>query len=288
LSDFNGSSAQEAVRKELAVAYAEGMRAAKGPGHVPLDEARLRLDGSVVNPDTQAFRDLARAWSAEADSLGLANRADEAARYGLANIEAGHVAGRGGVTLDALTSSAVEGCGTSDIIKIRRSLAFETTAMLVARLLQVDAARECAATIAQRDLACDRERRGWAARFALAIDAWLGARPTQWGEKLLDRSLKRRDVELRLLIADLAVRQYLHERGQAPGTLDELMPSYLPAVPIDPFSGKPLIYRVQDDGFVIYSVGPDGKDDGGRFGTYTQSLEAGFDRGLDFVAEPVE
>jgi hypothetical protein len=31
------------------------------------------------------------------------------------------------------------------------------------------------------------------------------------------------------------------------------------AVPTDPFDGKPMRYRVEGKGFVIYSVGPTGK-----------------------------
>ncbi len=33
-------------------------------------------------------------------------------------------------------------------------------------------------------------------------------------------------------------------RGKPPATLDDLVPRYLPALPIDPFDGKPFRYRV--------------------------------------------
>ena len=42
------------------------------------------------------------------------------------------------------------------------------------------------------------------------------------------------------------------------------MPAFLPALPLDPFDGEPLRYKRMPDGIVIYSVGVDGKDDGGR------------------------
>jgi hypothetical protein len=32
----------------------------------------------------------------------------------------------------------------------------------------------------------------------------------------------------------------------------------------DIFSGNPLIYRPSETGYLLYSVGPNGKDDGGR------------------------
>ena len=46
--------------------------------------------------------------------------------------------------------------------------------------------------------------------------------------------------------------------------LSELVPEILPSAPIDPMDGKPLRYRRNADGtFLLYSVGADGKDDGG-------------------------
>ena len=34
-------------------------------------------------------------------------------------------------------------------------------------------------------------------------------------------------------------------------------------VQIDPFDGKPLRYLLRGDGVIVYSIGPDAKDDGG-------------------------
>ena len=62
----------------------------------------------------------------------------------------------------------------------------------------------------------------------------------------------------------LALSAYHTEKGAYPPTLDALVPDYLSAVVIDPFSEAPLCYRLDDrDGYVLYSVGEDGQDDGG-------------------------
>jgi hypothetical protein len=47
--------------------------------------------------------------------------------------------------------------------------------------------------------------------------------------------------------------------------LKELVPAYLPAVPLDPFAaeGATLRYRREGDRPVVYSVGLDGHDAGG-------------------------
>lgn len=39
-----------------------------------------------------------------------------------------------------------------------------------------------------------------------------------------------------------------------------------PEVPLDAYDGKPIRYRRLADGVVVYSVGADGKDDGGKAG----------------------
>jgi hypothetical protein len=62
----------------------------------------------------------------------------------------------------------------------------------------------------------------------------------------------------------LAVEHFRLVRGQLPENLNELVPQFLPAVPIDPFDGQPLRYHRLAKGYVIYSVGRDGHDDGGR------------------------
>ena len=62
----------------------------------------------------------------------------------------------------------------------------------------------------------------------------------------------------------LAVQRYRLATGNLPDTLAELVPTYLDAVPKDPFDESELRYRKLESGFVVYSVGNDGKDDGGQ------------------------
>jgi len=65
--------------------------------------------------------------------------------------------------------------------------------------------------------------------------------------------------------------------------LAELVPAYLPAIPLDPYSGKSLCEKLLNDGLTVYSVGRDGIDNGGTFGnsqTYWSST-SGYDFDLD-------
>ncbi len=61
----------------------------------------------------------------------------------------------------------------------------------------------------------------------------------------------------------LAASRYRLAHGRLPDRIEDLVPEYLPAVPRDPFDGLPLRYRRTDEGAIIYSVGPDGVDNGG-------------------------
>jgi len=75
---------------------------------------------------------------------------------------------------------------------------------------------------------------------------------------------KRVAAHVRLLSAELAVRCYESEQGRAPTGLEQLVPKYLQRVPLDPFSGRPMLYRQQSTNWLLYSVGEDGVDDGGK------------------------
>ncbi len=70
----------------------------------------------------------------------------------------------------------------------------------------------------------------------------------------------------RLSQVAVALRLYRHKHGRYPETLQELVPKYLPSLPVDPFDGKPLRYKRLADGFKVWSVGIDMKDDGGVWG----------------------
>jgi hypothetical protein len=62
-----------------------------------------------------------------------------------------------------------------------------------------------------------------------------------------------------------ALAAYRGDHGRYPAKLDELAPKYLAVVPDDIFSGKALIYRPSEGGYLLYSVGENGKGEGGHW-----------------------
>jgi hypothetical protein len=70
---------------------------------------------------------------------------------------------------------------------------------------------------------------------------------------------------LTLALAACALERYWLAHSNYPDTLAELVPTYLDKVPLDIIDGQPLRYRRTENGrFTLYSIGLDGKDDGGK------------------------
>lgn len=89
--------------------------------------------------------------------------------------------------------------------------------------------------------------------------------------KILIPSLSRATVlmtriraELLCLRVGLAAERFRLAQGRFPESVDELIPAHLVETPLDPFTGTPLIVRVVDGAFLVYSASENEQDDGGE------------------------
>jgi len=105
-----------------------------------------------------------------------------------------------------------------------------------------------------------------------------------WFEQALGPDTLIHDRSSRIAVAIERYRRA--HRDAIPATLTDLVPTYLDDIPEDPLTGKPLLYRAASDAYIVYSVGPDGKDDGGSLlrrpdsthrgpGTFPPSADSG-------------
>jgi len=79
------------------------------------------------------------------------------------------------------------------------------------------------------------------------------------------KSVMHQETQRSLMITAIAVQRHQLRYGDLPPDLEVLVPEFLETVPVDYMNGQPLHYRVEPDGsFRLYSVGQDGKDDGGN------------------------
>lgn len=81
-----------------------------------------------------------------------------------------------------------------------------------------------------------------------------------------------RGIEIKILAAEagvgltnlaFATSAYQADHDAYPDSLEVLTPNYISHIPTDPFSGKPLKMTSVEGGLILYSVGPDLRDDGG-------------------------
>jgi len=61
----------------------------------------------------------------------------------------------------------------------------------------------------------------------------------------------------------LAIERYRLAKGSLPRELADLVPQYIDKVPINPLDRKPLRYKLTEPGYIVYSIGYDGTDEGG-------------------------
>jgi hypothetical protein len=122
-------------------------------------------------------------------------------------------------------------------------------------------------------------RSGWT--WAAIGDGFLsvcsrGHRSARLADRILDQlaagcgwmdASTRGDAQLALTKTAAALAAWHADRGPDsppyPERLDDLVPRYLPAVPVDPFTDKPFIYERRGDGYLVASTGMNGVYDGG-------------------------
>jgi len=79
------------------------------------------------------------------------------------------------------------------------------------------------------------------------------------------RQEARNEARIGLAQLALALKIYKAGKGEYPDALAELVPDILPQLPQDPFTGKDFIYKKEGKGFLIYSLGENTKDEGGKW-----------------------
>lgn len=87
-----------------------------------------------------------------------------------------------------------------------------------------------------------------------------------------------RETSRRVTAWGVALRRHKLQTGSYPDRLDDLPPSLRTGLgeAVDPFSGQPLVYRREGDGFFLCSFGPNGKDDGGKIDRETRADDIAF------------
>ena len=223
-------------------------------------EAAMTNTAGMLN-DLSGMKRLVQLLAAEGRLREMDNQPTEAARSYLDAIRFGNEISRGGFLINRLVGIACEAIGRSPLAKLVPSLKPEAARQIIAELEKIEH------THVTWDEALRNENR------FLRHQLRANPNPVIWATSLWQlRGAMRRAAEKhnrvlaceRLLAVELALRCYQAEKARPPARLAELVPNYLSQVPPDPFTGQPLVYRPQGSNWLLYSIGPDGVDDGGK------------------------
>src|SRR6185295_7567176 len=97
-------------------------------------------------------------------------------------------------------------------------------------------------------------------------------------------TVARVETKRRLAITAIALRRHELKHGQPAPTLSALVPEFLPSIPRDCMDRETLKYRPSNQGrWMLYSVGVDGRDDGGDFRPTKAGGKTGLCEGPDAI-----
>jgi len=106
-------------------------------------------------------------------------------------------------------------------------------------------------------------------------------------ERIIEYSYQNKaDVQATLSI--IAILRYNQDTGGYPEHLEQLIAdAYLKELPMDPYTDKPLVYRRTAEDFILYSLGHNFGDDGGKPGADSKGRPRLWDFEADAVFWPV-
>jgi hypothetical protein len=171
----------------------------------------------------------------------------------------------GGFLVHYLIGVAIEGTACGAIWKARQELDRDARSFLIAHMqAALDDAEPLEAMLHRERVWCEHAYMPYY-RLSTMLGDLIGE---NWSIRMSrENAYPRRAAQIGLVLCELAVASYREANGRLPTSLEQLAPDYLPSVPLDPFdpAGGPLRYRLTGDGHLLYSVGPNGRDDDGEW-----------------------
>ncbi len=215
---------------------------------------------ALVLPDMSVLKGSAQLLAAQGRLAELEGRPGDAAMSYAQAIQLGNGVSRGGLLIHRLVGVAIQSIGGTRLMRLIPELNPQEARPVLQILDQTDVNAVTWEEVLRNERLFAAHELRKLPGFVSTVAAWWSARSAK--DKALERHLAA-VAHVRLMSVELALRLYVAENKRAPGNLQDLVPNYLSHTPIDPFSGGPLIYKPQQTNWLVYSVGPDGVDDGG-------------------------
>jgi hypothetical protein len=238
-ADFERGSLEE-LRKHLA----ENTQVLKFVREGLAKQCRVPISFSsnyLVLRSLSDVKRIARLLEAEGRLAELECRTNDAARIYLETIRYGKESCRGGVMMDRLVGIVCETIGVNSLQKIIGALDAQTGRALAKQLQEFERRQESVTDVLRNE--AEWVRRTFPVRQRIqAMIPIERLNPIKRVRKGFVKQCNQSELQLRRLMLGLATRAYELEHGQPPKSLNELVPDYLDAVPVDPAIGMKLTY----------------------------------------------
>jgi hypothetical protein len=220
-------------------------------------------DISVVTTNLAKFKVLAILLAEEGRVAEQDNRPGDAARSYVDCIHLGNEISCGGFVINRLVGIACGAIGANPLAKLIPALSCEQARPVIDELEKIDASSVTWEEVKRNENALIGHEFRKTPNPIRWFIGWWQSKPAR------DRAEIRHNIMLahtRLFRVELALRCYQTEHGRPPQDLHELIPKYLHRVPLDPFSfnQQSVSYRPQGTNWLLYSIGMDRVDDGGK------------------------
>lgn len=259
------------------------------PCTIPQEVAKATMINPFATPLPMAgFRELGRLLLAEGKWHELEGRFDQAGQSYFDAMRLG-LGVRGGLVIHKLVGQAIAEMGQKAMLLIEPQLSAEISEQIARELLRLLDEEE------PLDNTWERERLFYRWLIVRSLsdfprefvrnprEAIEGLRelPKAVGElkksvkelaPRLELNFRLRRTSFALTAVELALHAFWQKEKRLPKTLNELVPKYLPKLPKGEIGGKPFVYRIVDGEPKVYSVGRNGKDEGGKGDDVTARL----------------
>lgn len=230
-------------------------------------------------------RDLGRTLIASGRLAASEHRVDDARQDNLDAVRLGMAVRRGGMLVDVIFGTAVAREGLEGLNKIKTDLSSPQRAATIEVLAALYASMEGHDEFERRDRIWSQHAQGWHGRLDLALSDVTGE------YDLFDRAhyramCLRERSQVALLIIQLALLNAVERDGRAPENLNAIELPHRGEICRDPFGdGAAFRYARKGDGFLLYSVGVDGVDDGGEAPVFGEDESFGVDTTGDLLLD---
>ena len=225
----------------------------------PTEEMLTNIPG-LMN-DLPGLKRIGQLIAADGRLAEQENRIPDAAQSYVTGIRYGDELSRGGFIINRLVGVACEALSYNPLASLAPKLTCDEARPIITELEKIERDGVTWDEIAQNENSLVlHELRHYKNPVVWAMQYWQNRRAKKSAQDKHDRF----NARLRLLTAELALRCYQADQGRVAQSLNELVPKYLQHLPEDPFSHRPLIYRPIGTNWLLYSVGVDRVDDGGK------------------------